>query len=188
MLCVENPHSPNQVHHHIASPKQDPPPLYHLHRDKVVQVHGQADVLIVAPSCIGPYTKDCYHNPLLVNTYALGYYFNMYIGGTPLLKQGGVVVVVNDMPYAWESPAHDCYREFFEQVLGTAIGGGGGWGMRILHLVCTFDCRATTSSIATTCNKPLFLCAHIMSHRWWSHMALWMNLKSISSSLWTISA
>lgn len=51
-----------------------------------------------------------------VNTYALGYYFNMYVGGTPLLRQGGCMIVVNDMPYVWDSPAHDCYREFFEQV------------------------------------------------------------------------
>lgn len=87
------------------------------YRDKVIDVEGQADVLILGPTCIGPYTKDMYFNPLLVNTYSLGYYFNMYVGGTPLLRQGGVIIVVNDMPYAWESPAHDCYREFFEKVV-----------------------------------------------------------------------
>lgn len=102
----------------------------------MVTLQGQADILILAPSCIGPYTKDYYLNPLLVNTYSLGYYFNMYIGGTPLLKQGGAVVVVNDMPYAWDSPAHDCYREFFEQVwvqvhvdccVIMVAGGGAPW-------------------------------------------------------------
>lgn len=61
-------------------------------------------------------------NPLLVNTYSLGYYYNMYIGGTPLLKEGGVIIVVNDMPYAWDSPAHDCYKQFFEEVVIPAGG------------------------------------------------------------------
>jgi len=39
------------------------------YRDKVVDVPSQCDVLVVGPSCIGPYTKDYAMNPLLVNTY-----------------------------------------------------------------------------------------------------------------------
>ena len=50
------------------------------YEDSVVDVEGQSDILILAPTCIGPYTKDTYLNPLLVNTYALGYYYNMYVG------------------------------------------------------------------------------------------------------------
>ena len=49
------------------------------YKDKVIDVDGQADILILAPTALGPYTKDCYCNPLLVNTYALGYYFNMCV-------------------------------------------------------------------------------------------------------------
>lgn len=49
-------------------------------------------------------------NPLLVNTYTLGYWYNMYVGGRPLLREGGVVVCVNPMPYAWSSPNHDMYK------------------------------------------------------------------------------
>ena len=41
------------------------------YEDSVVDVDGQADVLVLAPTCIGPYTKDAYLNPS-VNTYALG--------------------------------------------------------------------------------------------------------------------
>jgi lactate racemase len=88
------------------------------YEDSVVDVDGQADVLVLAPTCIGPYTKDTYLNPLLVNTYALGYYYNMYVGGVPLLKQGGVMVVVNPMPYKWTSPTHDAYRAIFEEAVG----------------------------------------------------------------------
>ena len=104
-------------------PPPPPPPQVHEktleanYASKVVDVDGQADILIVAPSCIGPYTKDMYMNPLLVNTYSLGYYYNQYVEGTPILRDGGVIVVVNDMPYEWSSPAHDGYREFFEKVL-----------------------------------------------------------------------
>ena len=45
------------------------------------------------------------------------YYYNMYIGGTPLLREGGVVVVVNRMHYEWSEPAHTAYKELFEQVI-----------------------------------------------------------------------
>ena len=93
-------------------------------REKVVDVEGQADILVLAPTCIGPYTKDMYFNPLLVNTYSLGYYFNMYVGGTPLLREGGCVVVVNPMEYNWSSPGHDAYRELFEEVVAQKGKGG----------------------------------------------------------------
>ena len=88
------------------------------YEDSVVDVDGQADVLVLAPTCIGPYTKDTYLNPLLVNTYALGYYYNMYVGGVPLLRQGGAMVIVNPMPYRWTTPTHDAYRAIFEEAVG----------------------------------------------------------------------
>lgn len=88
------------------------------YEDSIVDIDGQADILVLAPTCIGPYTKDTYLNPLLVNTYALGYYYNMYVGGVPLLKQGGAMVVVNPMPYKWTSPTHDAYRAIFEEAVG----------------------------------------------------------------------
>ncbi|CAI6006259.1 unnamed protein product [Closterium sp. NIES-65] len=37
-----------------------------IYRDKVMDIDGQADILILAPSALGPYTKDMYLNPLLV--------------------------------------------------------------------------------------------------------------------------
>ena len=40
--------------------------------NNIQDIDGQADILIMAPTCIGPYTKDHYMNPLLVNTYSLG--------------------------------------------------------------------------------------------------------------------
>eukprot|EP00793_Prasinoderma_coloniale_P000380 PRCOL_00005364-RA len=87
------------------------------YKDKVLDVEGQAGILIIAPTALGPYTKDMYCNPLLVNTYALGYYYNMYVGGLPLLKEGGVAIVVNEMHYEWSEPAHTTYRELFEGVI-----------------------------------------------------------------------
>ena len=87
------------------------------YEDSVVDVEGQSDILILAPTCIGPYTKDTYLNPLLVNTYALGYYYNMYVGGVPLLRHGGAMIVVNPMPYKWTSPTHDAYKAIFEEAV-----------------------------------------------------------------------
>ncbi|MSR82368.1 MAG: DUF2088 domain-containing protein [Candidatus Latescibacteria bacterium] len=90
--------------------------------DKIVEVEGQCDILLLAPTCIGPYTKDTYLNPLLVNTYALGYYYNMYLDGVPLVRPGGAVIVVNPLPYKWTEPTHTLYREFFEKVLTSHRG------------------------------------------------------------------
>ena len=44
----------------------------------------------------------------------------------PLLRPGGAIIVVNQMHYEWESPAHDCYREFFEQARALPRMGGLG--------------------------------------------------------------
>ena len=62
-------------------------------------------------------TKDTYLNPLLVNTYALGYYYNMYVEGIPLLRQGGAMIVVNPMPYQWTEPTHTAYKAIFEEAV-----------------------------------------------------------------------
>lgn len=58
-----------------------------------------------------------YMNPLLLNTYSLGYWYNMYVGGTPLVRDGGVVIIVSEGHYRFSSPAHDSYRQFFEEVV-----------------------------------------------------------------------
>eukprot|EP00850_Spirogloea_muscicola_P010013 SM000057S18443 [mRNA] locus=s57:616797:622218:- [translate_table: standard] len=96
--------------------------LARIYIDKVIDVQGQSDIVIMGPTCIGPYTKDMYLNPLLVNTYALGYYYNMYIDGVPLLKEGGCLIVVNEMHYKWSSPGHDSYQKMFEEVIKIAPG------------------------------------------------------------------
>ena len=91
-------------------------------RDKVLEVQGQCDILLLAPTALGPYTKDTYMNPLLVNTYALGYWYNMYIDGTPLLKEGGVAIIISPVEYRFSSPAHDGYKKLFEEVIAQPGG------------------------------------------------------------------
>ena len=41
----------------------------------------------------------------------------MYVEGVPVLKKGGVMVVVNPMPYKWTSPTHDAYKAIFEEAV-----------------------------------------------------------------------
>ena len=41
----------------------------------------------------------------------------MYLGGVPVLKKGGVMIVVNPMPYKWTSPTHDAYKAIFEEAV-----------------------------------------------------------------------
>eukprot|EP00898_Chlorokybus_atmophyticus_P001013 jgi/Chlat1/1912/Chrsp149S08697 len=48
--------------------------------------------------------------------------FGLLQASVPLCKKGGVVIVINPMPYEWSSPAHDCYKELFEEVIKPAPG------------------------------------------------------------------
>ena len=48
--------------------------------------------------------------------------FTRYVGGVPLLRKGGCVVVVNEMHYKWSEPAHTTYKELFENVVANHGG------------------------------------------------------------------
>ena len=64
--------------------------LENLHRQQLVEVQGQSDVLIMGMPYLGPYNVNSILNPILVHCLGLGYLFNMY-RNKPLVKQGGVI-------------------------------------------------------------------------------------------------
>ena len=87
-----------------------------LHRQQLVQVEGQSDVLMLGVPYIGPYNVDSIMNPILVHNMVLGYLFNLY-KGKPLVRKGGVIIATHPVPYEFDEVHHPSYRPFFDEVL-----------------------------------------------------------------------
>jgi len=87
-----------------------------VYAQQLVEVEGQADVLTMGLPYICPYNVNSIMNPVLVACLGLGYFFNSY-RGKPLVREGGVVIMSHDTPWAFNPVHHPSYIDFFEQVL-----------------------------------------------------------------------
>src|SRR5581483_10483352 len=65
-----------------------------LHRQHVVPVQGQSDVLTIGVPYIGPYNVNSIMNPILVVCMGLGYFFNLY-RNAPLVRRGGIMILTH---------------------------------------------------------------------------------------------
>ncbi len=90
--------------------------LEHVHRQQLVTVEGQSDILTMGLPFISPYNVNSIMNPILVACLGLGYFFNLY-RGRPLVREGGVVIMSHPTPWAFNPVHHPSYIDFFEQVL-----------------------------------------------------------------------
>ncbi len=90
--------------------------IKHLHRQQLVQVEGQSDVLMLGVPYIGPYNVNSIMNPILVHNMVLGYLFNLY-KGKPLVRKGGVIIATHPVSYEFDEVHHPSYKPFFDQVL-----------------------------------------------------------------------
>jgi hypothetical protein len=88
----------------------------HVHRQQLVDVEGQTDVVTFGLPYICPYNVNSIMNPVLVMCLGLGYFFNMY-RGKPLVRPGGVVIMSHPTPWAFHPVHHPSYIDFFEEVL-----------------------------------------------------------------------
>jgi hypothetical protein len=87
-----------------------------VHRQQLVEVQGQTDILTMGIPYICPYNVHSIMNPILVMCTGLGYFFNMY-RGRPLVREGGVVIMTHPTPRDFNPVHHPSYIDFFEQVL-----------------------------------------------------------------------
>jgi hypothetical protein len=87
-----------------------------IHRQQLVEVDGQSDVLVVGIPYIGPYNVNSIMNPILVVCEGLGYFFNFY-RGRPLVRRGGVMILFHPTPKEFHQIHHPSYVDFFEEVL-----------------------------------------------------------------------
>ncbi|MHB8512719.1 MAG: NPN-dependent hydroxyacid isomerase, LarAH14/15/16 family [Actinomycetota bacterium] len=94
-----------------------------VHRQQIVEVDGQADILLAGLPYIGPYNVNSIMNPILAVCEGLGYFFNMY-RGKPLVRKGGVMIMFHPVRNEFHSVHHPSYIDFFEQVLSETTDPG----------------------------------------------------------------
>ena len=90
--------------------------LANVHKQQLVEVNGQTDVLVVGLPFIGPYNVNSINNPILAMCLGLGYFFNMY-RGMPLVRKGGAMIIHHPVPWEFNQLHHPSYVDFFEEVL-----------------------------------------------------------------------
>jgi hypothetical protein len=90
--------------------------IRNVHRQQLVEVEGQTDILTMGLPFIGPYNVNSILNPILVMCMGLGYFFNLY-RGKPLVREGGVLIMSHPTPWEFHPVHHPSYIDFFEQVL-----------------------------------------------------------------------
>jgi hypothetical protein len=87
-----------------------------VHKQQLVSVEGQTDILTMGLPYICPYNVNSIMNPILVACLGLGYFFNLY-RNKPLVREGGVLIMSHPTPWAFNPVHHPSYIDFFEQVL-----------------------------------------------------------------------
>jgi len=87
-----------------------------VHRQQLVEVEGQSDVLVLGLPYLCPYNVNSVMNPILATCLGLGYLFNSY-RGMPLVRRGGAVILYHPVPYEFSQLHHPSYVDFFEEVL-----------------------------------------------------------------------
>ena len=87
-----------------------------VHRQQVVDVEGQSDVLVLGVPYLSPYNVNSVMNPVLATCMGLGYYFNSYLGA-PVVRRGGAVILYHPVPWEFSQLHHPSYVDFFEEVL-----------------------------------------------------------------------
>ena len=90
--------------------------LENLHRQQLVEVRGQSDVLVLGLPYLGPYNVNSILNPILVHCLGLGYLFNMY-RNKPVVRPGGAMIMFHPTPNEFHQVHHPSYVDFFEEVL-----------------------------------------------------------------------
>jgi hypothetical protein len=87
-----------------------------VHKQQLVEVQGQSDVLVLGVPYLGPYNVNSIMNPILATCMGLGYYFNSY-RGQPVVRRGGAVILYHPVEPDFHQLHHPSYVDFFEEVL-----------------------------------------------------------------------
>lgn len=81
-----------------------------------VDAPKQYDTLVFGLADLSPYAVDARINPVLVVSDVLGYVFNWFYK-QPLVKRGGVIILLNPAFEVFHEEYHVAYRRFYDEVL-----------------------------------------------------------------------
>lgn len=112
---IEAPHAMTSVQAGATEPVHKVT-LENLHRQQLVPVQGQTDIMTMGIPYVGPYNANSIMNPILVICMGLGYFFNTY-RTAPLVRPGGVVIMAHPTERVFHPTHHPSYIDFFDQVL-----------------------------------------------------------------------
>lgn len=90
--------------------------LEHVFKQQLVPVKGQADIVVIGVPYVCPYNVNSIMNPILMMCLSLGYFFNFY-RGKPLVRQGGVYILLHPLHEDFHPLHHPSYIEFYNRVL-----------------------------------------------------------------------
>jgi len=76
----------------------------------------QYDTLVFGLPDLSPYAVGARINPVLVVSDVLGYIFNWFYN-RPIVKRGGVVIILNPVFEIFHDEYHVAYRRFYDEVL-----------------------------------------------------------------------
>lgn len=93
-----------------------PKTLDSVHDQHCVPIDEPFDIVLMGLPSIGPYNVDSILNPILVHCLGLGYFFNFY-RNKPLVKKGGVVILLHPMENRFHMTHHPSYFDFFNECL-----------------------------------------------------------------------
>ena len=112
---IEAPHQPTSIQCGDVDAVHDVT-VANVHRQQLVEVTGQTDILTMGIPYICPYNVHSIMNPILVMCTGLGYFFNLY-RNKPLVREGGVLIMTHPTLPDFNPVHHPSYIDFFEQVL-----------------------------------------------------------------------
>ena len=90
--------------------------IANVHRQQLVEVQGQTDVLVMGVPYLGPYNVNSTMNPILATCMGLGYFFNSY-RNQPLVRRGGAVILYHPLEPDFNQLHHPSYVDFYEEIL-----------------------------------------------------------------------
>ena len=93
-----------------------PKTLKLLNDQLTVNVSRQFSTLVFGLPDLSPYAIGARINPVLVVSDVLGYIFNWFYN-KPLIKKGGVVIILNPTIEVFHEEYHVAYRRFYDEVL-----------------------------------------------------------------------
>ncbi|RJP30656.1 MAG: DUF2088 domain-containing protein [Actinobacteria bacterium] len=91
-----------------------------LYQQQNVRVEGESDALFLSLPNISPYAAFSRINPLLAMNSALGYVFNLHMR-KPVVRKGGVLVLMQPFLPGFHRRHHLPYIEFYEKVLAETL-------------------------------------------------------------------